>query len=82
MNKCLLNSKKRSKTEKIIKCQTINTEGGRSRFKNNNNHHLKLSKKYSYKKGINLKKKFNNIEEMLLYMFIEQKHNIKNNINK
>ena len=77
MNKYLLNSKKRSKTEKIIKCQTINTEGGRSRFKANNNQ--KLTKKYSYKKGVNLKKKFNNIEEMLLYMFIEQKHSIKNN---
>jgi hypothetical protein len=77
MNKYLLNSKKRSKTEKIIKCQTINTEGGRSRFKTNNNQ--KLTKKYSYKKGVNLKKKFNNIEDMLLYMFIEQKHNIKNN---
>ena len=78
MSKYLLNSKKRSKTEKIIKCQTINTEGGRSRFKNNSKH-PKISKKYSYKKGLNLKNKFNNIEDMLLNMFIEQKHSIKSN---
>ena len=79
-SKYLLNNKKRSKTEKIINCKTINTEGGRNRFKNNNNH-PKLTKKYSYKKGVhnNFKKKYNNIEEMLLYMFVEQKHNNKNN---
>ena len=77
-NKYLLNNKKRSKTEKIINCKTINTEGGRTRYKNNNNQ-PKLTKKYSYKKGYhnNFKKKYNNIEEMLLYMFVEQKHNNK-----
>ena len=71
-----INNKKRSKTEKIVKCKTINTEGGRTRFKNNN--HPKI-KKNSSRKVVhnNLKKRFNNIEEMLLYMFMEQKHNIK-----
>ena len=79
-SKYLLNNKKKSKTEKMINCKTINTEGGRTnRYKNKNGiNHPMISKKYSYKKGINnSKKKFNNIEEMFLYMFMKQKHNIK-----
>ena len=81
-SKYLLNNKKKSKTEKIINCKTINTEGGRTnRYKKKNGmNHPIISKKYSYKKEINNnKKKFNNIEEMFLYMFMKQKHNVKAN---
>ena len=78
-NKYLFNSKKRSKTEKIINCKTINTDGGRNRFKDNSNN--QSSKRFIYKKGVynNLKKKkFNNFDEMILLMFMEEKNNIKN----
>jgi hypothetical protein len=78
-NKYLFNNKKRSKTEKIINCKTINTDGGRNRFKDNSNN--QSSKRFIYKKGVynNLKKKkFNNFDEMILLMFMEEKNNIKN----
>ena len=78
-NKYLFNNKKRSKTEKIINCKTINMDGGRNRFKDNSNN--QSSKRFIYKKGVynNLKKKkFNNFDEMILLMFMEEKNNIKN----
>ena len=80
-NKYMLKNKKRSKTEKNINfnCKTINTEGGRARLKSYNNH-ADIIKKYNYKKGIhNNFKKYNNIEEKLLNMLMNQKYNIKNN---
>ena len=82
-----IKNRKRCKSEKINKCRTINTEGGKSGLKSSSNNN-KLNKKYSqknirYEHG--LKKKMsnkyntNNIDELFLYMFLEQKHNFKNN---
>ena len=78
--KYLKNKHKRSNTERLLKSKTINTESGRNRFKNNSNHN---NKKNSHKNGIQIdlhKKvgKFNNIDEMILYMYMEQKNNDKN----
>ena len=82
-DKYIKNKHKRSNTERMLKCKTINTESGRTRFKNNSN--IK-NKKYGHKNTINaeLHKKIskyntNNIDEMILYMFMEQKQNTKNN---
>jgi 5'-AMP-activated protein kinase catalytic alpha subunit len=85
-NKNIKYKTKRSNTERMIKCKTINTESGRTRFKNSTN---KKNKKNSHKNGIQVelhKKmgKFNNLDEMILYMYMEQKNNEKNSklINK
>ena len=81
--KYLLNNKKKSKTETTLKSKTINTEGGRNRIKNNTNitNQYNINKKFNCKKGPvhnNLKKKFNNFDEMVFLMFMEQKNNNKN----
>ena len=78
--KYLKNKHKRSNTERLLKSKTINTESGRNRFKNNSNHN---NKKNGHKNGIQIdlhKKvgKFNNIDEMILYMYMEQKNSDKN----
>jgi hypothetical protein len=86
-DKYLKNDKKRSKSERMNKCKTINTDEGRARLKNINKNG-NLNKKYSQKNIMNehgIKKKFgnkyntNNIDDLFLYMFLEQKLNYKNN---
>ena len=86
-DKYLKNDKKRSKSERMNKCKTINTDEGRVRLKNINKNG-NMNKKYSQKNLINehvMKKKTgnkyntNNIDDLFLYMFLEQKLNYKNN---
>ena len=86
-DKYLKNDKKRSKSERMNKCKTINTDEGRARLKNVNKNG-NMNKKYSQKNLMNehgMKKKTgnkyntNNIDDLFLYMFLEQKLNYKNN---
>ena len=71
--------KRRSKTEKMMKSRTINTE-----VDVNLNNNYKKNWKYEGNVNDDILKKFGNkhnkknIDEMLFHIFLKQKHNTKN----
>ncbi len=78
-DKYIKNRHKRSNTERMLKCNTINTESGRTRFKNTSK--LKM-KQYGHINGIhpdlhNKIGKYNIVDEMILNKYKEQKQNNK-----
>ena len=78
-DKYIKNRHKRSNTERMHECNTINTESGRTRFKNTSK--LKM-KQYGHINGIhpdlhNKIGKYNIVDEMILNKYKEQKQNNK-----